>query len=193
MTAEVTLAVVIVLIGVVWLALARANRIDLLHQKVTRTGATLDAQLLRRAGLAAELATSGELDPASALVLAEAAATCLAEADQADLEAERTAVGTPHTPGRATLTPEREAVESELTAVLREGIDREDAGPLARDVLAAAHRVALARRFYNDAVAQVVRIRTKSTVRLLRLAGNARMPRMFEMDDAIEPGPGGPG
>lgn len=66
-----------------------------------------------------------------------------------------------------------------------DGGDVEPSDPLSRDVLAAWHRAALARRFHNDAVAQIVRLRSKPTVRLLRLAGRAAMPRTFEMDDAM--------
>lgn len=186
MTAEVALAVLVAVVLVVWLALARANRIDLLHQKVTRMGATLDAQLLRRAGLAAELASSGLLDPASALLVADAANACLDEAHEADLEAEKD--GSSRQPGRATLTPERGLVESELSRVLRQAIDPDDEQPLVNDVVAAWRRAALARRFYNEAVAQVRRIRVKATVRWLRLAGGAPLPRMFEVDDGLDGG-----
>lgn len=193
MTAEIALVVVVAVGLVVWLMLARANRIDLLHQKVTRTGATLDAQLLRRAGLSAELASSGRLDPASSLLLAEAADAALSEAREADLEADRAAAEGGHRePGRATLTPERESVESDLTRVLRAVLEQvEEDGVLLDDGLVtavsqASHRVGLARRFHNDAVMQTRRIRLRPGVRLLRLAGRARMPRTFEMDDAVE-------
>lgn len=183
MTAEIALIIVVALVLLTWLVLARANRIDLLHQKVTRTGATLDAQLLRRAGLAVELAGSGVLDPASALLVADAANACLAEAREAD---EGSQEG--RNPGRVTLTAEREITESDLTRVLRQALDSGDVeptDPMSRDVMAAWHRAALARRFYNDAVAQTVRLRSKPTVRLLRLAGRAAMPKTFEMDDAM--------
>lgn len=182
MTTEIVLGALVVLVVVVWLALAKANRIDLLHQKVTRAAGTLEAQLLRRAGLAAELAASGRLDPASSLVVAEAADRCLGSWDE---EVETTS-DVP-VPGRASLTAEREAAESDLSRALRQAL--ETAGPregdaLVSDVVATGRRVALARRFHNDGVAQAVRIRSQSLVRLLRLAGRARMPRTFEMDDA---------
>lgn len=193
MTAEIALVVLVVLALLVWLTLARANRIDLLHQKVTRTGATLDAQLLRRAGLSAELAASGRLDPASSLLLAGAADAALSEAREADLEADREAAAGGHRePGRATLTPEREVVESDLTRVLRAVLEQAEEDPvLAEDPLVvevsqASNRVGMARRFHNDAVMQTRRIRLRPGVRLFRLAGRARMPRTFEMDDAVE-------
>lgn len=188
MTAEIALTVLVIVVLLVWLLLAKANRLDLLHQKITRTAATLDAQLLRRAGLAAELAASGTLDPASSLVLAEAADACLGTGHDLDVPA---GTSERHHPGRATLTPEREAVESDLSRVLRLALEGAvvsaaepgAAAPLAADVAATGRRVEMARRFYNDAVAQAVRIRGQAIVRLLRLAGNASMPRTFEMDD----------
>ncbi|MBN8880967.1 hypothetical protein EDD28_3040 [Salana multivorans] len=193
MTAEIALVVVGVLALLLWITLAHANRIDLLHQKVSRTGATLDAQLLRRAGLSAELAASGRLDPASSLLLASAADAALSEALEADLDADRAASAGGHRePGRATLTPEREVVESDLTRVLRAVLEQDEEDPsfaedqLVVEVTQASHRVGLARRFHNDAVMQTRRVRLKPGVRLFRLAGHARMPRTFEMDDAVD-------
>ncbi|WP_284250225.1 glycosyltransferase family 4 protein [Litorihabitans aurantiacus] len=205
-TTEIVLAVVVVVGLLVWLALAKANRLDLLHQKVTRTAATLDAQLLRRAGQAAELAASGRLDPASSLVLAGAADACLASGQELELTGgtDSTGDGTGdgegrgdartdpdadrRRPGRVTLTAEREIVESDLSRVLRQALEGPLAegaatAPVVRDVVATAGRVELARRFHNDAVAQSVRIRAQALVRLLRLAGRADLPRSFEMDD----------
>ena len=50
-----------------------AGRLDRLHIRVDNARAALDAQLLLRAAAVSDLATSGLLDPASSLVLAEAA------------------------------------------------------------------------------------------------------------------------
>ena len=49
----------------------------------------------------------------------------------------------------------------------------------------ANHRVQLARRFHNDAVTDVRRVRRKRVVRWFRLAGHAEMPRTFEIDDEL--------
>ena len=43
----------------------------------------------------------------------------------------------------------------------------------------------LARRFHNDAVTDVRRVRRKRVVRWFRLAGHAEMPRTFEIDDEL--------
>ncbi|MFB7266220.1 hypothetical protein ACFCXH_29350, partial [Streptomyces nojiriensis] len=67
----------------VWIALAlgvvgvylswTAGRLDRLHSRMDAAWAALDAQLVRRASVVLEVATSGVLDPASSLVLYEAA------------------------------------------------------------------------------------------------------------------------
>ncbi len=42
-----------------------------------------------------------------------------------------------------------------------------------------------ARRFYNQQVAQVVRLRSQPDVRMFRLAGRAPMPEPFDFDDEV--------
>ncbi len=61
-----------------WYLSFSASRLDRLHHRVEGSRATLDAQLVRRAEAAIELATSGLLDPASGLLVAGAAADALA-------------------------------------------------------------------------------------------------------------------
>jgi hypothetical protein len=46
-------------------------------------------------------------------------------------------------------------------------------------------RVQLARRFHNDAVKDVQRVRRKRAVRLFRLAGHADLPRTVEFEDEL--------
>ena len=57
----------------------------------------------------------------------------------------------------------------------------DDAGGRVRD---AHRRVQLARRFYNDAVVDVQRLRGNPAVRVFGLAGRAALPRTMEFDDA---------
>ena len=45
----------------------------------------------------------------------------------------------------------------------------------------------LARRFHNDAVTDVRRVRRKRVVRSFRLAGHAELPQTFEIDDDPPP------
>ncbi|MFG1985210.1 hypothetical protein ACGFN0_13865 [Streptomyces albidoflavus] len=147
-----------------------AGRLDRLHARIDAARAALDAQLLRRASVAQELATAGVLDPAASIVLYEAAHA----ARQADEEA-------------------REVAESELSQALRavfgdasqvDAIRQAPGGTEAADELAAAvRRVPMARRFHNDAVRAARALRRHRTVRWLRLAGHAPFPLAFEMDD----------
>ena len=68
----------VVLVGAIAVHLSSlAGRIDRLHHRIETAHAGLDAQLLRRAAAAQDLASSGFLDPASALLLSSAAQEAL--------------------------------------------------------------------------------------------------------------------
>lgn len=171
--AEVLLTVVAALIALAWYLSYNAARLDRLHARVEGTYAVLDAALVRRAEATLELANSGAFDPATSLLLADAAASTLSDAEVSPQE--------------------REGTESDLSTVLRvtlvldalDEVRRDDPdGADALDRLSAASdRVQLARRFHNDAVTTVRRMRRKPVVRLFRLAGHAPMPRTVEFDD----------
>ncbi|MGW0929808.1 hypothetical protein [Streptomyces sp. NPDC002644] len=147
-----------------------AGRLDRLHARIDAARAALDAQLLRRASVAQELATAGVLDPAASIVLYEAAH----EARQAEEE-------------------HREIAESELSQALRavfaetqqvEGVREALGGEEAvRELAEAVRRVPMARRFHNDAVRAARALRRHRKVRWFRLAGHAPFPMAFEMDD----------
>ena len=160
---------------VAWYISYGAARLDRLHTRVEGALSVLDAQLVRRAEATLELANCGALDPASALILAGAATDSL-EADTTDQRS-------------------REAIESDLTQALElalgtetlRGLRADEAvgAPVLGRVAAANQRVELARRFLNDAVTDVRRVRRKPGVRLLRLAGHAELPQTFEIDDEL--------
>ena len=149
----------------------RAGRIDRLHARVDMARVALDVTLLRRGSLALELATSGLLDPATSLLLASA----VHEARDGD--------------------GPRDLAESDLTRALRaafgqpgfrtslSGIDGAD--ELIADVETASHQVFLARKFYNDLVGATRDARGRPLARTLRLAGRAKAPEFFEMDDSL--------
>lgn len=165
-----------------------AARVDRLHRKVAASRIALDAQLVRRASTAVELAASGALDPASAMLVADAAYTV------SEVGAVTSPVAALRMDG---LSVERERAESGLTATLREALGPAEAvhdlragrasevmGPL----VDAWYRATLARRFHNEAVAQTRRVRRLWYVRLFWLAGRAPMPRTVELDDALPDG-----
>jgi hypothetical protein len=157
----------------------RAGRLDRLHARLETARASLDAALVRRSSVALELASSGLLDPATSLLLAELAH---------DARSART---------------DRELAESDLTRALRAVFgqpgfracvtDHDGAGDLLAELEATAHQVFLARTFYNDAVAATVAARRRWLVRMFRLAGGAPMPDFFEIEDSLVPGTSGHG
>lgn len=147
-----------------------AGRLDRLHSRIDASRAALDAQLLRRASVAQELATASVLDPAASIVLYEAAHNARqAEEDQ------------------------REVAESELSQALRAVfaepgqletvLEVPGGAESTAELTAAVRRVPMARRFHNDSVRAARALRRHRKVRWFRLAGHAPFPLAFEMDD----------
>lgn len=168
-----TLVVAAVLVAAaVWYLTWTAARLDRLHARVEGARAALDAQLMRRSAVALELATSGLLDPATGVLLADAAHEA-----------------------RAASAADREVAESNLTRALRAAFALPETGEQLRgaalgaelldELDAVARRVLLARRFHNDAVRAARAVRRQRVVRYLRLAGSAPMPEGFEILDTL--------
>jgi hypothetical protein len=170
----VIIVAVVILLGVYvsW----RAGRLDRLHIRLEAARAALDATLARRSSVALELASSGFLDPATSLLLADAAH--VARGGHSG-EGERS----------------RELAESDLSRALRAAfaqpdfraslIGQDGAEELLGELESAAHQVFLARKFYNDAAAITRAARAKPLARMLRLAGGAGRPEFFEIDDSL--------
>jgi len=184
---QVATFLVIVLIGVAWYLSYSAARLDRLHAKVEGAMSALDAQLVRRAESTLELANSGALDPASSLLLAEVATESLERTTEQPVGDDL--LDGQHFGGR-------EDVESDLSAVLRAALVpdvvealRREPGSLADEavdrIAATGLRVQLARRFHNDAVRDVRRVRDKWVVRAFRLAGRAALPDRVDFDDEL--------
>jgi hypothetical protein len=187
---EATLLAILVVAILGWLAWISASRVDRLHRKLSASRIALDSQLVRRASAAADLATSGLLDPASSVIVADSAYAVIDEH------------GPVTTPEQALvmtgLGEFRERSESALSATLREALADAgevadlratvDGGPLLANLAAAWYRAQLARRFHNEAVAQAQRARRHWYVRLLHLAGRAPWPQTVELDDQMPAG-----
>ena len=161
---------VLLLIGVAF-TLTRLRR---LAGRVRRAREVLDAALLRRAELSAALARE------RADLLGADLAAALADA----------AAG-----ARAPAAGDREAAENLLGRLLR----RVPEPVLSPELGDAGVRVALARRFYNDAVRDTVALRRGRLSRVLRLHARRPLPRYFDIDDGLDAvsagpaaGPGGP-
>jgi hypothetical protein len=165
--AAVVLVVVLISVYLSW----RAGRLDRLHTRADAARTALDLALVRRSASAYELASCGLLDPATSLLLADAASRTKSDGRPRDL------------------------AESDLTRALRAAFGLPEFRPslsgnpgaeqLVAEVEAAAHQVFLARKFYNDVAARTIDARRRPLVRLLRLAGNAPAPAFFEIDDAL--------
>lgn len=202
---EATVLVAGTLLLLLWWVWVVASRLDRLHRKVATSRAALDNQLVRRASAAAELASSGLLDPVSSVLVGEAAWAALSAGRYGEVELAAQLPDLAQRPdvaqlpdvtqsGRvATDAADRDLAESELSRTVRATlsdpaeVEALRAVPLGRelvDALAAAwYRVQLSRRFHNEAVAQTQRVRRKTLVRLIRLYGHAPTPRTVEIDD----------
>jgi hypothetical protein len=136
-----------------------ASRVDRLRDRTAAARSSLDAQLVRRAAALQALAPT--LGPEHGPTLLALAAASL-DADDST----------------------REAAENDLSRALRHLPPGADPALLA-DLTDAARRVALARRFYNDAVRDTVSLRRRRVPRWFRLGGRQPLPTFFEIDDSI--------
>jgi hypothetical protein len=171
-----TIVVLAVLALVLWSFYIswRASRLDRMHNRVEAARTALDLALVRRASAASDLASSGLLDPATSLLVADA----VLRARQA---------------GQA----ERDLAESDLTRALRAtigepGLRKEllaeaDGGAveLLDELEHAARQVFIARKFYNDLAGRAIDARRRPLARILHLSGSAKQPEFFDMDDAL--------
>ena len=153
------LAAVLVVVALLTLyATWTAGRLDRLHARVDAAWAALDAQLVRRAAAARALAT--ELPGPHGRALEEAAHRALEHGGEG-----------------------REAVENDLSRALRAVLPVVEEGTAFEELVTAATRVGLARSFFNTAVQDARAVRLRRLPRALRLAGHARLPQYFEIDD----------
>ncbi len=152
------------LLGWTLWTLVRLRRLD---ARVARAWTVLDTQLQRRAGLAEELTRSY---PAA---VGEDRAEFLA-AFAAD--------------ARRPIDGDRELAENALGRELRELPDDLPGVPpaLRGDLEGTTTRVALARRFYNDAVRDTQALRHGRLARVLRLHANRPLPRYFDIEVRLE-------
>lgn len=166
------LLAVLLLVG--WYLSTTAGRLDRLHRRVDAGRVALDRALLERASVASEVAAALLPEPASAVVIGEAAH----EARQSPVDDD----------------VERGLVESNLSQVLGGAFeDAESIAEAARvpggaelmgDLESVTRRVEMSRRFLNDAVRACRDLRYQWLVRVFRLAGHTPWPEAFEMDDS---------
>lgn len=169
-----------------------ATRLDNLHARVDVTLATLQAQLAARAASAVDLAAGGLLDPATAVLVADAATRA------------RTALRHPNPGDPVPVWSDRPVrpigleAQSALTRALHGAFDDTaevaelaalpDAPEVLEDLLESCRRVELARRFHNDAVELARARRRAPVIRVFRLAGHARVPQPVVFEDSVPEG-----
>jgi hypothetical protein len=164
-SALVLLAAAVLLVLLAWAGwtLTRLRRLD---GRVTTARTALETQLRRRAGLAEELARRY---PAG-----------LGEERAARLAAVVAEVRNP-------AGGDREIAENALGRELRELPADLPGVPvsLQTDLAGTSTRVALARRFYNDAVRDTQALRQRRLTRWLRVHASRPVPRFFDIDDRL--------
>ncbi|HYO34636.1 MAG TPA: hypothetical protein VER97_01055 [Geodermatophilus sp.] len=144
--------------------LTRLRRLD---DRVARAWAVLDDRLLHRAALVTDLAAG------HAVTLGEDRAVRL----------KRAAYDAQHP-----LAGDRELAENAVGRELR-AVPGDVPGvpPRLLDALGEAdERIALARRFYNDAVRDTLLLRQGRLPRLLRLHADRPLPRFFDVEDGLD-------
>lgn len=174
------LLLLITVLAVITLYLSQtAARLDRLHHRIDTTRAVLQALFQDRASEVLALAGSGRFDPATCVLLADAADAALAQSR---------ATGD-------TFGPARCAAESALTKALDLALaDPDSVADLAAqpggeqalaELAAATQKAAWTRRFYNDGVRSTLAVRRQRLVRLFKLAGTAPLPETVELDDEV--------
>lgn len=177
MTLWIVLVVIVVLLVaffILYLGMT-AGRIDRLHRRIDVALISLDSHLLRRSGVTLELASSGFLDPASSVLISEAAHAARLSTDLSSTQ--------------------RDRAESELTSALNAVLDVEEIEliqsemgglEILEECSAASRRVELSRRFLNDAVRACVQLRQQRSARWFHLAGHTALPQTREIYDHVE-------
>lgn len=175
MTLWILLSVAIVFVALFGLYLSMtAGRLDRLHRRIDLAESSLDAQLMRRSSIALELASYGLLDPATSMVISDAAHAARVSADRS--------------------IQERDLAETHLTEALNAALEpeefefvlTEEGGPeILAELAAAAQRVELSRRFLNDAVRACIQLRRQRAVRWFNLAGRTAWPQFRDMSDHV--------
>lgn len=154
-----------------------AGRLDRLHKRVELSQLNMLRALERRRDLSEVVASSGLLDPASSLVIADA----VGRVDGADPD-DDVAFGV----AESDLTVVLGAVFSDVGEV--DEMVAEPGGEVIGRLADACRRVEIGRRFYNDAVFATREMRRRRAVRWFRLQGTAMLPEPFEINDAFPAG-----
>lgn len=154
----------LLLLLTIWYLTFSANRLDRLHHRAETSWANLDAILQRRAALALDIAHTGEVDPATGLLLTSAAH----QAREAEIA-------------------ERSEAESGLTQallILANETDLKKSFPeLFNELEVLTERLRIAIALHVEAVSAARIRRSKLIYRVFRLAGHAPLPVKYAFED----------
>ena len=148
-----------------WYLSFLASRLDRLHHRVETSWANLDSLLQRRAAIALEIARSDISDPASSLLLTFAAH----QAREASVK-------------------DRSQAESGLSGALKilleasTSIQSDIEKELIRELAELNEKIKVAVSLHVESVNRTQLIRSKSVIRLFRLAGSAPLPVTYEFE-----------
>jgi hypothetical protein len=178
MTVIDVVLIAMVLILLAWRLSTAAGRLDRTHVRRDRARRSLFLQLASRTSATARLITAGALSPVDAEALSR--------------EIEKVAFASQDR------LADYISAESDLTQVLCEVLDspekieeissNSEFHSIIVELSNSCKRVALARRFHNDAVGAAQLLHKRKAVRYLRLAGNTPMPQPIDMDDVVPVG-----
>ena len=159
----------------VWYLSHQAGRLDRLHHRIDVAELALHGQLLRRGGIVAELAAVPGIDPALSVLWGQAAHEVLILPEVA--------------------SPLRTQVEDELTGILALTLGDSDevneirsiahAGALLDELAQVSTRIQMSHQFHTDAVRDCLEIREQFLVRFAHLAGYAKPPARFALEEQI--------
>jgi 8-oxo-dGTP pyrophosphatase MutT (NUDIX family) len=167
LAAAVAVVVVLALVGA-W-AFQTANRLDRLHVRYDLSWQALDGALARRSVVARAVATQVLARQEFTVAQAHRLVALAGAAERASRSA-------------------RETAENELsTALAMIDVDGLPSA-LVFELADAEARVLLARRFHNDAVRDILALRERPAVRMLRLGGHAPLPAYFEIAERVTDG-----
>jgi hypothetical protein len=154
----------ILLLLTIWYLTFSANRLDRLHHRAETSWANLDAILQRRAALALDIAHTGEVDPATGLLLTAAAH----QAREAEI-AERS---------------EAESALTQALLILANETDLKNRFPeLFSELEVLTERLRIAIALHVEAVSAARARRSKLIYRIFRLAGHAPLPVKYAFED----------
>lgn len=158
------IVVAMVVMIVVWYLTFTASRLDRLHHRVETSWASLDALLQQRAALALEISHLPGIDPAIALVLTQSAYL----AGEAEID-------------------ERSEAEEGLSSTLEMLYETEDFhidNPgLSERMSNVSKKIDMATRMHREAVQTTKVQRSRTIVRIFRLAGRAPLPFLYPFEE----------